>query len=190
MVESSTFAKDSVLANFCAESLASVISPMRPWMVPTSFEPIDAARPPMAPAIAAPLALTPLPTDSPMAEPALVPAVRNLPRKPVPGCADAPNALEKAEPPVLPAPPSSLSILAAKPFMLGMIVTDAEPTFTDIYATPSGMPSILSISPRAASALARRRSASALSPGVFGGCGARRPLWPSLVHCLHAMRLR
>ena len=190
MVESSTSAKDSVLANFCAESLASAISPMRPWTAPTSFEPMDAASPPMAPTIAAPLALMPLPADSPIWEPACVPALRNLPRKPLPGCAEPPKALEKAVPPVLPAPPSSLSILAAKPLMVGMMVTEAEPTLTAIYAPPSGMPRILSISPREASALARRRSASALSPGVFGGCGARRPFWPSLVHCLHARRLR
>ncbi len=161
IVESSMFAKDSVLANFCAESEASVISPIRPWMVPTSFEPMDAARPPMAPAIAAPLALMPLPTDSPM-----------------------------AEPPVLPAPPSCLSILAAKPDMVGMIVTDAEPTFTAIYAPPSSIPRILSMSARALSAFARLRSAFALSPGVFGGCGARRPLWPSFVHSLHSSMCR
>ena len=169
MVESSRPAKLSVLANFCAESDASAISPMRPCTAPMSFEPIVEARPPSAPAMAAPLAEMPLPTDSPMEEPACVPALLNFPRNPPPGCAAPPNSLEKAAPPDLPAPPSSLSIFAAKPDMVGMIVTDAEPTFTAIYTPPSGMPRILSISPRERSALARRRSASALSPGVFGG---------------------
>ena len=188
MVEESTPPKLSVLANFCAESEASAISPEREEMAATTFWAAADAIPPATPAIAAPFALRAEPIDAPICEPAEVPALLNLDTiPPVAPPALLPNDLEKAAAPDVPALPSALSIFAANPLMVGMMVTDAVPTFTDaIYAPPSCIPSILSMPSRACSALSRRRSASARSAGVRSGFGLLRLCWPSLVLC-HAM---
>ena len=186
MVEESTPPKLSVLANFCAESDASAISPESPESAAASFCAAADAMPPATPAIAAPLALSADPIDEPIWDPADVPALLNFETTPLAAVpALPPNDFENAEPPLSPALPSSLLTFAAKPLMDGMMVTDAVPTFTGIYAPP-WMPRIVSISSRAASALSRRRSASARSAGVRSGLGLLRLCWPSLVLC-HAM---
>lgn len=185
MVDVSTSPKLSVLANFCAESDASAISPESPESAAASFCAAADAMPPATPAIAAPLALSADPIDAPIWDPADVPALLNFEsRPPDAGFAPSANDFENAAPPDAPALPRPLLTFAAKPLMLGMMVTDADPTLTDgIYAPPSCIPRIVSISSRAASALSRRRSASARSAGVRSGLGLLRLCWPSLVRC-------
>ena len=185
MVEVSTPPNPSVLANFCAESDALVISPVNEESAPATFWAAADAMPPAMPAIAAPLALRAEPMDEPILEPAEVPALPYLDTmEPVEEVALPENALENAAPPDVPALPSSLFIFEPNPLIVGVMVTDALPTLTaPIYAPPSRIPSILSMPSRAASALSRRRCASARSAGVRGGCGLFLPRLPSLVLC-------
>lgn len=188
IVEVSTPPKPSVPANFCAESDALAISPESDESAAVIFCAAAEAMPPAMPAIAAPFALSAAPAAAPICAPAEVPALLNFETIP-PAAPPAfpPKAFEKAAPPDVPALPSCLLSLPAKPFMVGMIVTDALPTLTaPIYAPPSCIPRMPSMSSRAASALSRCCCASARSAGVFSGCGLRRPRWPSFVLC-HAM---
>ena len=184
MVEVSTPPNPSVPANFCAESDALVISPVSEESAEATFWAAADAMPPAMPAIAAPLALSAEPMDEPIREPAEVPALPYLDTmEPAEEAALPENALENAAPPDVPALPSSLFIFEPNPLIDGVMVTDALPTLTAIYAPPSRIPSILSIPSRAASALSRRRCASARSAGVRGGCGLFLPRLPSLVLC-------